>query len=515
MQPLLSVQDLSLDYSPSRQSTASVLQDVNFVIQHNEVIGLLGPSGSGKTSLLRCILGMPSPAARIRCAALRFEDSDLLSMPARARRILRHRRMGFIFQDPVSHLSPYRRVRSQLLDIFPHSASRSDLLEALRRVGFDLPARIAAAWPHQLSGGEAQRVAIAQALAAQPSLLLADEPSSALDALTQRRILDLLLQLRTEQQIAMLIVSHDPAVLAAIADRVLVLRAGSLAPYEPPRPQQRAARPRSSSTSSAPLLEVRDLRFAHVQHRFWSRTPRITSILHGISLRIAPGECLAIIGASGCGKSTLARCIVGIEPHCTGNILFNGEHLGVTRSCAAQAGIQLILQDTVGALNPRLTVAEILAEPLRIHPPRSTSPHKAHSIDVHIRAILAAVSFPAAYLSRFPFQLSGGERQRVAIARALILKPSLLLLDEALTGLDRDLQDSMLALLDALRREMQLTCIHFTHDLSRVLRSADRVAVLHHGSVVEDLPASAFAAEARHPASLQLLHAILPDPAAS
>ena len=514
MHPLLSVQDLSLDYSPSRQSTASVFKDVNFVIQRNEVIGLLGPSGSGKTSLLRCILGMPAPAARIRCAALRFLDSDLLSMPQRARRILRRRHMGFIFQDPVSHLSPYRRVCSQLQDTFPRAASNSELLEALHRVGFDQPARIAAAYPHQLSGGEAQRVAIAQALATQPSLLLADEPSSALDTLAQRRILDLLLQLRTEQQISMLIVSHDPALLAAIADRILVLRAGSLAPYEP-RPQPRTAQPPASTTPSAPLLEVRNLRFAHAQHRLWQRTPRITPVLHNVSLRIAPGECLAIIGASGSGKSTLARCIAGLESRFTADIVFHGERLGAARSRAARAGIQLILQNTAGALNPRLTVAEILAEPLRIHPPRSASPHEAPSIDARIRAILAGVSLPIAYLARVPSQLSGGERQRVAIARALILKPSLLLLDEALTGLDRDLQESILALLDALRQQMHLACIHFTHDLSRVLHSADRVAVLHQGSIVECLPASAFAAEARHPASLQLLRAILPDPVAS
>ena len=514
MQPLLSVQDLSLDYSPSRQSTASVLKDVNFVIQHNEVVGLLGPSGSGKSSLLRCILGMPAPAARMRCTALRFLNSDLLSMPQGARRILRRRHMGFIFQDPVSHLSPYRRVRSQLQDTFSRLVSHSDLLEALRRVGFDHPARIAAAYPHQLSGGEAQRVAIAQALAAQPALLLADEPSSALDTLAQRRILDLLLQLRAQQEISMLIVSHDAALLAAIADRILVLRAGSLAQYEP-TPHSLTTRPSAPTTSSVPLLEVSDLRFAHALHRLWPRTPRITPILNGVNLRIAPGECLAIIGASGSGKSTLARCIAGIQQRCTGNIRFNGQLLGAFRSRAARAGIQLILQDTVGALNPRLTVAEILAEPLRIHPPRSTSPLETPSVDARIRSILDEVSLPNAYRARFPSQLSGGERQRVAIARALILKPSLLLLDEALTGLDSDLQESILALLDALRRQMHLACIHFTHDLARVLRSADRVAVLQHGSIVESLPAGVFTSEARHPASLQLLHAVLPDPAAS
>lgn len=514
MPPLLSVQDLSLDYGPSRQGARSVLQHVSFVIQRDESIGLLGSSGSGKTSLLRCILGMPSPSARVRCGALRFDDSDLLAMPARARRLLRNRRMGYIFQDPVSRLSAFRRVRSQLKDMLPSGAHRSDVLAALRAVGFDDPERIAAAYPHQLSGGEAQRVAIAQALAVQPSLLLADEPSSALDTFAQRRILDLLLQLRAQRPLAMLIVSHDPALLRAVADRILVLREGSLAEYEP-RSARRPMRRSAPAAAVAPLLQVRDLHFSYAQRRIWARSLRVTSILRGIDLQVAPGECLAVIGASGSGKSTLARCIAGIEARHNGEVLFQGERLGSTRSLDARAAIQLILQDTIGALNPRLSVAEILVEPLRIHPPRASQHRAPQSIAARIRAILSAVSLPEELLKRRPPQLSGGERQRVAIARALILKPSLLLLDEALTGLDRDLQESIVDLLDSLRAEMHLACIHFTHDLARVLRSADRVAVLDRGRIVECLPASGFASQASHPASLQLLRAMLLDASAS
>jgi peptide/nickel transport system ATP-binding protein len=514
MQPLLSVQALSLDYALSPRRSSSVLKDVSFVIQPNQAIGLLGPSGSGKSSLLRCILGMPAPAARLRCATLRLQNRDLLHISASERRALRRRSIGFIFQDPLSRLSPYRRVESQLRDMLPPNARRSAVLAALGATGFTDPERIAAAFPHQLSGGEAQRVAIAQALAQQPSLLLADEPSSALDTFTQRRMLDLLQQLRAQRHLAMLIVSHDPGLLAAITDRILVLRAGSLVEYEP-HPASRAARLPAPAVAAAPILQVSGLRFAYVQHRLWPRTPRVTPILRDIQLSVAPGECLAVIGASGSGKSTLARCIAGLESHFTGNTFFNGERLDASRSRAARAGIQLILQDTVGALNPRLTIADILAEPLRIHPPRPTPHHTSRSIHARVRAILDAVSLPAAFLAHRPPQLSGGERQRVAIARALILRPSLLLLDEALTGLDRDLQDSVLALLDSLRTQMRLACIHFTHDLARVLRSANRVAVLDRGVLVECLPADAFAAQACHPASLQLLRAMLPDPAAS
>lgn len=509
MTPLLSVQDLSLDYGPTREGTVPVLQNASLSMEPGEIVGLLGPSGCGKTSLLRCILGVPAPDARIRCAALRFEDRDLLSMSMSERRVLRFRRMGFIFQDPAGRLSPFRRVRSQLADLLPSTATRADLLHALAGAGFSDPERTAAAYPHQLSGGEAQRVAIAQALAAQPSLLLADEPSSALDTVTQRHILDLLLRLRALHRTAMLIVSHDPALLAAIADRILTLQGGVLADYRPSLASRSTPPAHADHSPAAPLLQVRHLQFAHATHRLWPRTTRSTPILRQVSLDLAPGESLAIVGASGSGKSTLACCLAGIESRYSGEILFAGASLDLPRSLASRARIQLVLQDTVGALNPRLTIAEILAEPLRIHARSLSTPR---NVAERIRQMLAAVTLPATYLTRRPPQLSGGERQRVAIARALMLQPSLLLLDEALTGLDRALQDSILALLDQLRAHMHLACLHFTHDLGRFLRSADRIALLHQGRIVECHPAADFARRASHPAALQLLHAILPDP---
>ena len=509
MTPLLSVQDLSLDYGPAREGTVPVLQGASLSMEPGEIVGLLGPSGCGKTSLLRCILGVPAPAARIRCAALRFEDRDLLAMSMSERRTLRFRRMGFIFQDPAGRLSPFRRVRSQLRDMLPRAATRADLLQALAGAGFSDPERAAAAYPHQLSGGEAQRVAIAQALAAQPSLLLADEPSSALDTVTQRHILDLLLRMRALRRTAMLIVSHDPALLAAIADRVLSLQAGALADYVPSHVSRPAPPALTGHSQAAPLLQVRHLRFAHVAQRLWPHTVRTTPILRQVSLSLAPGESLAIVGASGSGKSTLARCLAGIESRYSGEILFAGAPLDPPRSLASRAQIQLVLQDTVGALNPRLTIAEILAEPLRIHARSRGTPR---NVDERIGHMLAAATLPATCLTRRPPQLSGGERQRVAIARALMLQPSLLLLDEALAGLDRALQDSILELLDRLRAQMHVACIHFTHDLGCFLRSADRIALLHQGDIVECHPAADFVRLAEHPAALQLLHAILPEP---
>lgn len=515
MAVLLSVQDLSLDYSSSRKSTVPILRNVSLAIERGEAVGLLGPSGSGKTSLLRCILGINGPTAAMRCGELRFEGRDLLTLSARERRILRFRHVGFIAQDPVSRFSPFRRVGAQIKDTSPPRARFADLPDLLRGAGFSDPERIARSWPHELSGGEAQRVAIAQALAGQPSLLLADEPTSALDTIAQRQVLNLLLRLRVQGRTAMLIVSYDPALLGSVADRILVLHNGVLADHRPCRRQRPPRKPVPAATAS-PLIELRGIRFAYGRHQLWPRAPHHSPILHDICLSVAPGESLAIVGASGSGKSTLARCIAGVESRYRGEIIFGGRAIGNPRRLSTRAEIQLILQDTVGALNPRLTVAEILAEPLLIHSRRDQSIHFTHqSISDRMLRTLRAVSLPPAYLRRHPPHLSGGERQRVAIARALMLAPSLLLLDEALTGLDRGLQDSILAMLDSLRMQMNLACVHFTHDLARFLHSADRIAVLHQGHIVECHAAGEFPRLATHPTSLQLLQAMLPDPCAS
>lgn len=523
MKPVLCIRDLSLNYRLSKDKRVRVLHDANLIIKAGETVGLLGPSGSGKTSLLRCILGMPMPEAEVRCAELQFEGSDMTTMTARQLHALRRNRMGVIFQDPAHRLSPFRRIGGQMGDAFPGGHHRADILSSLSSVGLADPARIASSYAHELSGGECQRVAIAQALAAKPSLLLADEPSSALDTVSQRQILDLLLGVRSELGIAMLVISHDPALLSALADRILVLRAGALDDYAPARSATFHTHRHfcaAEKEKEKPLLKVSDVHLAYGSYRGWMKwrarhTPH--PALRGSSLQVEQGECVAVVGASGSGKSTLARCIAGIDFPQSGEISLSGEVLPQARPLALRARLQLILQDTVGALNPRLTVAQILAEPLSIHRHRTFRgpwPHARRGDELErIPQVLASVSLPLEYLERRPAQLSGGERQRVAIARALVLRPSILLLDEALTGLDRDLQQSMLVLLDELRTQIGLTCVHFSHDLGQMLRVTDRIAVMDEGRIVECHAAAQFSRLASHPASLRLLHAILDPPA--
>ncbi len=531
MQPILAIEDLSLVYRLPKGRRLGVLRRVSLSIGAGEVVGLLGPSGSGKTSLLRYILGVGMEGSESKCALLKFEDMNLLAMNHWQRHRLRRERMGIIFQDPTHRLSAFRRIRRQLEDAGGSCSSESGALASLERVGFVDPGRIASSFPYELSGGECQRIATAQAIAANPMLLLADEPTSALDTVAQRQILDLMLKIRRERKVAMMVISHDPELLRALADRVLRLHDGVIVGHVPSPARSRSPRSKPGTTlqmtgerATQSVLDVRDLTltFGLPQPETgwmplpdWGRTRKFHAALQGVNFSVQQGSFVAVVGRSGSGKSTLAACIAGIALPQSGEMLFCEKPLLPVRSQEQRAQIQLILQDTVGALNPRLTVAQILEEPLRIHrnqlPGKSGRRYTDKQMQARAYSILGDVSLAPEYLTRTPAQLSGGERQRVAIARALMLQPTLLLLDEALTGLDHDLQDSILELLGDLRRHKELTCIHFTHDLRRMLIAADQIAVMDEGLIVEVHPAWEFARKACHPASVRLLDAMLLD----
>lgn len=518
MNTLLSLRNLSLEYCSPLGTRIPVLRGATLEIGDGEAIGLLGASGSGKSTLLRFVLGMPTGFETSQCESLEFESQNLLAMTDRERHELRRCRMGIIFQDPASRLSPFRKVNLQIADAFQKPSTEEELAHCLDQVGLGGSKRIASSYPHQLSGGECQRVAIAQALAASPSLLLADEPTSALDTTSQRQIIELLRRIRTVTKFAMLIVSHDTAVLRALTDRILLLEDGIVIDYVQPRPIS-VPLPRAlpvPTASNQPLLAVENLDFKFGESRGW-RDPLIRRSFHHalkqVNLSVNRGECLAIIGTSGSGKSTLAKCIAGIHSAQSGKIVFCGKRLTEPRDHQARSQVQIILQDTESSLNPRLTVRQILEEPLQIQRHQRSLVDSLHSnrgaFPETPDKVLADVSLSAAYLDRHPPQLSGGQRQRVAIARALVLQPTLLLLDEALSGLDRELQNSILDLLRSLRTGRRLTCIHFSHDIGQMLRIADRIAVMDHGEIVETHLASQFPLDARHPASLRLLDAML------
>ncbi len=521
MKRLLSIQDLVLDYRLRSGGRVQVLRGASLTVERKEAVGILGPSGSGKTSLLRCILGMPTAAAEVRCGAFDFEGMDMLTMSNRERLSLRRNRIGVIFQDPSNRLSPFRAIRHQLEDASAGVRDQHKSLQTLSAVGLSNAVRIASSYPHELSGGECQRVAIAQALASSPSLLLADEPTSALDTIAERRIVDLLNQMRASSEIAMIVISHDLSMLRALVDRILVLRDGSLIDYAPSPARSRALHKAVSGEPKElpkPLLDVRDIRLVHGVHRGWQnwlRRQRTHFALQGTSLTAQAGECLAVVGQSGSGKSTLARCIAGIDKPQSGEIHLSSALLLHARPITLRRSLQLILQDTAGALNPRLTVGRILEEPFSICRQRSFTPQvpRAGSREAvaRIEQVLDEVSLPVNCLEQRPSELSGGERQRVAIARALVVQPALLLLDEALAGLDAELQESILDLLQRLRVQHGLTCIHFSHDLRRMLAVSDRIAVMDEGRIIEFHPATEFSKLARHRASLQLLEAVLPD----
>jgi peptide/nickel transport system ATP-binding protein len=425
----------------------------------------------------------------------------MLGAPERAWRRLRGARIGMVFQEAMGSLNPSMRIGAQIAEaITAHHALRRPeigrrVMAALEEVCLPDPHGKAAAFPHQLSGGQQQRVMIAMALAADPALLIADEPTTALDATVQAQILALLAALQARRGLAMLFVSHDLAVVEGIAQQVAVMQRGRIveagptaqvfaAPSHPYTAALLASRPKRSqraTTSDAkavPALEVCGLAVVFRPHRIGGAKLRAVD---GVSFSIAPGEALGLVGESGSGKSTLARAAVGLVAPTTGNIHVFGRNpaeKGGRRQMAR--AVQMVFQDAAGSLNPRLSIAQILAEPLVVHALSPPGQHRAHAL-----RLLDEVGLEAAHLDRYPHQLSGGQRQRVAIARALAVDPRLLVCDEPVSALDMTVQAQVLDLLGRIRRERDLALLFIGHDLEAVGAVSDRIAVMKDGRVVE------------------------------
>lgn len=511
------------DYSLRFGADPPVVDGLNLRIGPGEATGIVGPSGSGKSLTARAIAGILPAGAR--------EQGALIRRPGL--------RTAMIFQEPLAALNPVHRCGDQLLESIRHlrpdlrgaAARRNCRDEWLDRVelgGPDRP-RILRAYPHQLSGGQRQRILIAMALCGRPDLLLADEPTTALDTITQAEILRLLDRLRRDLGMALLFITHDTALLAGLVDRTLHFRSGRV--QEPPRterttlplssppelgdsPQQATRYPKTprypqlpeppdgttESAGGAPRLSVRNLSvvFPPPPTLPWRSAAPPTPAVRDLSLRARPGEWLALVGPSGCGKTTTGRCLAGLQPARAGTL-----QLGATsydlRTARPRPGVQLIFQDPYGSLNPRHRVSRILGEARRVsrHP---ESPAE----------LLAAVGLGADYLRRRPAHLSGGERQRVAIARSLAAAPQLLICDEAVSALDAPLRRGVLDLLDRLRRERGITLLFISHDLGAVAERADRVLVMDGGQIVERAAPADLLARPAHPLTRRLIAAATP-----
>ncbi|GAA4235393.1 ABC transporter ATP-binding protein [Actinomadura meridiana] len=519
MSPVLRVRDLRVRFGGFQ-----AVRGVSFDLAAGRALGVVGESGSGKSTLAMSLLRL-NDGAEVT-GEIVVGETDVLAAPEPELRRLRGGRIAMVFQDPLSSLDPYLRVGDQIAEVYrvhtgaTRKAARAKAVAVLDRVGIPDAARRARAYPHEFSGGMRQRALIAMALALEPRILVADEPTTALDVTVQAQILALLNELRTETGMALVLVSHDFGVIAGCADEVLVLHEGRAVEHGPVsgvlhEPQARhtrellAAVPRIDTPRphrpapplAEPLLRVTDLRRDFVLGPPLRR--RNIPAVDGVTFDVRRGETLGVVGESGSGKSTLARLVVRLLEPTSGGIAFGGHDLAAMperRLRPLRRDLQMIFQDPGASLNPRRTVGESVAEPLRVH--GEAAPEKA------ARALMARVGLDTARYDGHPHEFSGGQRQRIGIARALALRPHLLVCDEPVTSLDVSTQARVLELLADLQTEFDLTLIFVSHDLAVVRQVSDRVAVMRDGRIVELADTDAVFDAPKHPYTRELLAAV-------
>jgi len=530
---LLTVRDLRVAVGPRE-----IVHGVDFAVEREQTLGIVGESGSGKTLTVLAATGLLDvPGARVSGSSLlgagaRDEDAatlDLATASAAQLRRVHGSRVGFVFQDPSTSLNPYLTIGRQITESLEthrrlgRHAARMRAIELLEAVGLPNPDERVDAYPHQFSGGQRQRAMIAIALSCDPDLLVADEPTTALDVTTQAQILALVRDLQRERGTAVVWISHDLGVIGQVADDVLVLREGRAveqgpigglyaAPAHDYTRELLEARPRivagagpAPRSDTPPLLEVGGL-----DVRFTIGTPTGRRTVHAVddvSFAVRRGTTLALVGESGSGKSTIANALTGLVPLHAGSATLGGSDLLRARR-RDRRRIAMVFQDPFASLDPRRSVGDALAEPLRVH--RLGGAGTAGR-GRRVAELLELVDLPAAFAERFPHELSGGQRQRVSIARALALEPELIILDEATASLDVSVQARVLGLLRRLQDEQQLTYLFIAHDLAVVQQMSHDVVVLQNGRVVEAAPAAELFAAPREPYTVRLLEAVPPE----
>lgn len=500
---MLEVRNLSVHFG---EETA--LKDLSFQLARGETLGLVGESGSGKSvTALSLLQLLPYPAARHGAAAsIRFDGQELVGAPARVMQKIRGQRIGYIFQEPMTALNPVQQVGKQIAESLrlhqkrkPRDAMR-EAARLLERVGIPEPGRRLFSRPHELSGGQRQRVMIALAIANKPDLLIADEATTALDVTVQAQVLALIKDLQAEEEMALLMISHDLALVKAQSERAIVLRRGEV--VEAGETATLFASPQHSYTRSllaalkpgvrpeappadAPLvLQATEVGVHYpIYAGLFARSRSVFKAADGVNLSLRRGETLAIVGESGSGKTSLALGLLHlIRPR--GAVLFGDQDLARLPSLALQqlrARFQVVFQDPQGSLNPRLSVGQIVGEGLAVHRPDLSASEQ----DRAVMAALEAVEIDPDWRWRYPHQLSGGQRQRVALARALVLEPEVIVLDEPTSALDVTTQAQIIALLLRLQAERGLAYLFVSHDLRVVAALAHRVVVMKDGRVVE------------------------------
>ena len=527
--PTLSIEGLAVAVRTPGGGARRVVDDVSFDIAAGKMVALVGESGSGKTMIGRSVPRLLPPVARIEAGRILFKGTDLAAASGAQMRRVRGREIGMVFQEPMVSLNPALTVGFQMMEALRlhHSVTedeaRRQALAMLERVKIVDPQGCFRAYPHQYSGGMRQRIMLASVLVMRPALLIADEPTTALDAIIQKEVMDIMSELTRDIGTSVLLVSHDLGMVANYADEVVMLRHGKvvengttqeilLAPrHEYTRMlleslPVRGARAGGRRAAGESLVEVDkvSVEFKRKPRFFWQRPERFRAV-DGASLTLRKGETLALVGESGCGKTTIGRALVRLVQESGGRIRFEGREVTAfdAESLAAyRLQTQMVFQDPFSSLDPRMTLAAIVAEGLRTVPGLGRAER-----DTRARAMLAEVGLPGDYGDRHPHELSGGQRQRVSIARAIVATPKLLVADEPVSALDVTVQKQILTLFTALQAKFGFSYLFISHDLGVVEQIADCVVVMYRGHIVEQGTRDQVYDSPRHPYTLRLLAA--------
>jgi peptide/nickel transport system ATP-binding protein len=526
--------------------TVEAVRDVSLSVEPGEVLAIVGESGSGKTVTARSILGLLPETATTRGAVVLSrrdgtDQHDIVQMSGKQMRAVRGRDAAMVFQEPGSVLNPVYKVGWQIIEgLRAHGGlsraeAREKAIDVLRRVGIPDPEKRIDYYPHQFSGGQKQRIVIAQALVLDPGVIIADEPTTALDVTVQAEILDLLRRCRDEFGAAIVLITHNMGVVADLADRVAVMYAGRIVEeadvrtlFADPKDEytkqllgsvprigqgtartaERAARRAPDWSQTTPVVEARDLRIVY-PGRF--RQPDFVAV-DGVSFSIRPGEVLGLVGESGSGKTTIGRAIAGLTKVSDGSLSVLGTEMNGVKERAfrpVRERIGFVFQDPATSFNPLLTIAEAVAEPLIVHGRHKDLAGARQRVD----DLLESVQLPKAFGDRYPHELSGGQRQRASLARALALFPELLIADEPTSALDVSVQAKVLELFEDLQRELGFAALFISHDLAVVDLLADRIAVLYRGRLVEEGTGEQVLGSPQHAYTQRLLASLpVPDP---
>ncbi|WP_452598132.1 ABC transporter ATP-binding protein [Pontimicrobium sp. MEBiC01747] len=530
----MSIKDLSISFFSNKKET-KIIHSISYNLNRNEILGIVGESGSGKSVSSLAVLGLlPKKISKITSGSIIFENEDLTQLPLNKFQSIRGKKIAMIFQEPMSSLNPSMTCGKQVEEIlFQHTSLskkevKAETLSLLEKVKLPEPNRVYSSYPHEISGGQKQRVMIAMAIACKPQILIADEPTTALDVTVQKEIISILKELQEETSMSIIFITHDLALISQIADRVLVMYKGTiveqnnvLAIFNSPEHDYTKALIKSRPSldvrlktlptidailndnvsnsivtkamrklqhekiyNKTPLLEVKNVEKEYISRSGWFSKPESFKAVNDVSFKVYEGETLGLVGESGCGKSTLGNAILQLDKATAGQILFNG--IDITKLSGSQLktlrkDIQIIFQDPYSSLNPRITIGNAIIEPMKVH--------KLYATDAECRAkaihILERVGLSEAYFNRYPHEFSGGQRQRIGIARTVALNPKLIVCDESVSALDISVQAQVLNLLNELKENFGFTYIFISHDLAVVKYMSDQLLVMNKGKVEE------------------------------